>query len=138
MDKFTNAQIADMFRMRLDGYSYKQISVYYQTTPQTVRYHIPFVPKKSCTYDKTYSNIVYKNLAYWMMKNDYSVKRFAEELNVSSFKIRKFLYGGYDEPPDEIIRGILRITGGNAEDVFYPYAKVISLDEPYKTTLTDE
>lgn len=129
MDRFTNAQIADMYRMRLDGYSYKQISVYYQTTPQTVRYYVPFVNKKSHTYDKTYNNIVYKNLAYWMLKSDYSIKRFAEELNVSYAKIRKFLYGGYgDEPPDEIVRGILRIVGESPTDVFYPFAKVIELD----------
>lgn len=115
----TNEVKAQMFKMRLDGYTLQAIADKFGVTKQYVSMILP--PMKQgykATPSKTLEIIKYPNIEKWMRENQCNMKRLSDLTGMGVMRIRRGLCGEIDMHKSTIDK-ILEVTGMTYEEAFY-------------------
>lgn len=111
----TNDQKVEMYRMRLEGKTYRAIADKFGVSFQHV-HHLLSQPKPYCNV-----NVQYTGLKSWMSQSNYSVAKLARESgcteNHNYVTVASYLQGSPHMDIDSI-RKILRFTGLTFEEAF--------------------
>lgn len=109
--RLTDEQRVAIFRMRLNGYTYKQIAseigVSFQAAQQAMQ-----LPKKS-----SYRSCVYPAIAYWMQDTQCGYVDIAAKTGLSINRIYNALTGSTD-PSKKVIDAVCRLTHMTYEEAF--------------------
>lgn len=115
----TNKEKAQMFEMRLDGYTLQAIADKFGVTKQYVSTILP--PMKQgykATPSKTLKIIKYPNIEKWMRQNQCNMKRLSGLTGLGVVRIRRGLCCEFDMHKSTIDK-ILEVTGMTYEEAFH-------------------
>lgn len=112
----TNEQIEEMGKMRNDGYTLQEIADKFGVSKQWVAQLIPTGGYKMNP--ETLDKMVYPNIANWMRKNHYNMRKLVSETGLTLQTLRRMLIEGRD-PRKYQIDKILKVTGLTYEVAFY-------------------
>ena len=103
----------EVFKMRLDGFSYQEIAEKFGVSKQYINQMLQNVISERR--NKAVNKIVYPNIANWLKDNDCSISEFAIRVGIRRSILYNKLYGRNKFNSDEIKR-ILDVTGMKFEE----------------------
>ena len=103
----------EVFKMRLDGFSYQEIAEKFGVSKQYINQMLQNVISERR--NKAVNKIVYPNIANWLKGNDCSISEFAIRVGMKRPTLDSKLYGRNKFNSDEIKR-ILDVTGMKFEE----------------------
>ena len=104
----------EVFKMRLDGFTYQEIAEKYGVSKQYINQMLQNVISEKR--NKALNKIVYPNIANWLKDNEYSsISEFARKTRIQRATLSNKLHGTGKFNSDEIKR-ILDVTGMKFEE----------------------
>ena len=112
-------QLREIIQMRVDGFTLQQIADKYGCSKQCISYKLSSIAKRDNTRPKGIDeNVIYPNLAKWMIDNRISRHVLAKEIGLSNLQcLTRRLYGELDFSMSEI-KKLLEITGQSFDNLF--------------------
>ena len=92
----THEQIEEMVRMRNDGYTLQEIADKFGVSKQWIAMLIQTGGYKMNP--ESLNKIVYPNIADWMRKNHYNMRKLVSETGLTLQTLRRMLIEGRDPP----------------------------------------
>lgn len=111
----TKEEVKDMFSMRVDGYSYRDIGEKYGVTRQRAQQILSRVIKGKST--SVRKNYIYPNIDNWMFENNISQSDIAKWAGCTQNTISSVLTGKHD-PSYSVISAVLEMSGMTFQEAF--------------------
>lgn len=111
----TKDQVKDMFSMRIDGYTLKEIGEKYGISRERVRQLLSNAAGGRNRIIR--KNYVYSNIENWMYENDINQEDIAKECGCCQNNVSAILTGKY-KPSFDFVSAVLRMSGMTFEEAF--------------------
>jgi hypothetical protein len=111
----TKEQKLDMFKMRLEGYTYQQIGIKYEISGERVRQILERVIRER--QNRRTAKCVYPKISEWCAEHKETMMSFAKRIGMSPCAFYPKIYGQQRFRQDQIDK-ILAVTGLTYEEAF--------------------